>query len=395
MPISQRAANVAVSATGAITERAKELAASGLDVISFGAGEPDFPTPDHIVSAAIEAVRNPINHKYSPAAGLPQLREAVAGTATASALAVNAKQVLITNGAKTAVYIAFQTLLDPGDEVLVPAPYWVSYPEIIKLADGTPVPVFAGVGQGYKVSVDQLEAAVTDKTKALLFVSPSNPTGAVYSGDEVKAIGEWAAQRGLWVVTDEIYEHFTYGTEFASLPVTVPAAAERTIVINGVSKAYSMTGWRVGWLIAPPEAAAAAIRLQSQISTNVSNVSQRAAVAGLEAGSGHPDMMRAAFDARRQVMYEALSDIDGIVCPNPQGAFYMFPDVSALIGRELAGTKITSSHHLAELALEAAQVAVVPGEPFGAPGHVRFSFALDDADLQRGMDRFVSFASGR
>ncbi len=394
MSISQRASNVAVSATGAITERAKELAASGLDVISFGAGEPDFPTPDHIVEAAIVAARDPSNHKYSPAAGLPQLREAVADTTTASALSISAKQVLITNGAKTAVYIAFQTLLDSGDEVLVPAPFWVSYPEIIKLADGVPIPVFAGVAQGYKVTVEQLEAAVTNRTKALLFVSPSNPTGSVYSQDEIKAIGEWAAQRGLWVVTDEIYEHFTYGAEFASMPALVPEVAERTMVINGVSKAYSMTGWRVGWLIAPPEAAAAAIRLQSQMSTNVSNVSQRAAIAGLAAGTGHPEMMREAFDARRQVMHDALSEIDGIVCPDPQGAFYMFPDVSNLIGREVGGVKVTSSHHLAEQALEIAQVAVVPGEPFGAPGHVRFSFALNDEDLRRGIDRFVSFASG-
>jgi aspartate/methionine/tyrosine aminotransferase len=392
MALSKRAQGVAVSATGAITERAKELAASGRDVISFGAGEPDFATPAYVVEAAIEAARDPISHKYSPAAGLPQLREAVVDASPG--LGITAKQVLITNGAKTAVYIAFQTLLDPGDEVLVPAPYWVSYPEIIKLADGVAVPVFAGVDQGYKVTVDQLEAAVTPRTKALLFVSPSNPTGSVYGPEEVTAVGEWAARRGLWVVTDEIYKHFIYGAAFASMPLAVPEIGERTLVINGVSKAYSMTGWRVGWLIAPPDAAAAAIRLQSQMSTNVSNVSQRAAVAALGGGTAHPEKMRAAFDARRQVMHAALSAIDGVICPNPQGAFYMFPDVSQLVGRTIGGETITSSQQLAEKALDEAQVAVVPGEPFGAPGHLRFSFALDDADLRRGIDRFVAFASG-
>ncbi len=362
-----------------------------VDVISFGAGEPDFPTPQYVVEAAIEAARDPLNHKYSPAAGLPPLREAVASL---SGLDVSAKQVLVTNGAKTAVYIAFQTLLDPGDEVLLPAPYWVSYPEIIKLAAGVPVEVFAGADQGYKVTVEQLEAAVTPATKAVLFVSPSNPTGAVYTPEETRAVGEWAAARGLWVVTDEIYEHFTYGTAFSSLPVTVPELAERAIVINGVSKAYSMTGWRVGWLIAPLEAAAAAIRLQSQMSTNVANVSQRAALAAITGGTEAPATMRDAFDKRRRIMHAALSGIDGVECPEPAGAFYAFPDVSGLIGRSLGGLEIGSSFQLAERALEDAQVAIVPGEPFGAPGHVRFSFALGDADLERGLRRFAEFAAG-
>jgi aspartate/methionine/tyrosine aminotransferase len=391
MTISHRARDVAVSATGAITERAKELAAAGHDVISFGAGEPDFATPDHIVAAAIAAARDPLNHKYSPAAGLPALREAVA---SASHLDVSAKQVLITNGAKTAIYIAFQALLDPGDEVVVPAPFWVSYPEIIKLAGGVPVPVFAGADQGYKVSVSQLEAARTPRTKAFLFVSPSNPTGAVYSAGEVEAIGEWAAANDLWVVADEIYEHFTYGTEFASLPAAVPGAAERAIVINGVSKAYAMTGWRVGWLIAPDEAASAAIRLQSQISTNVANVSQRAALAAIEGGTAPVLAMRDAFSRRRLAMFEVLSAIEGIVCPEPAGAFYMFPDVSGLVGKTLGGTVVESSMHLAELVLDGAQIAVVPGEPFGAPDHLRFSFALADDDLTRGMKRFAEFVAG-
>jgi len=391
MSISQRARDVAVSATGAITERAKELAAAGHDVVSFGAGEPDFPTADHIVAAAIEAVQNPLNHKYSPAAGLPALREAVA---TSCVLDVSAAQVLITNGAKTAVYIAFQALIDPGDEVIIPAPYWVSYPEIIKLAGGVPVPVFAGVEQGYRVTPEQLDAAVTDRTKAILFVSPSNPTGAVYSAEETAAIGRWAAERGIWVVTDEIYEHFTYGVDFVSMPDVVPDLRERSIVINGVSKAFSMTGWRVGWLIAPPDVAAAAIRLQSQMSTNVSNVSQRAALAALGGGIGPALMMREAFDTRRRVMHASLSSIGDVICPEPQGAFYMFPDVSGLVGRVLGGAEITSSMELAAQALDQAQVAVVPGEPFGAPGHVRFSFALSDEDLARGLDRFVAFAQG-
>ena len=390
MTISQRVANVAVSATGAITERAKELAAAGQDVISFGAGEPDFPTPGHIVVAAQEAAADPLNHKYSPAAGLPPLREAVA---VSSPLDVSAKQVLITNGAKTAVYIAFQAILDPGDEVILPAPYWVSYPEIVKLAGGVPVEVFAGADQTYKVTVEQLEAARTDKTKAVLFVSPSNPTGAVYSASETAAIGEWAAANGLWVVTDEIYEPFTYGTDFASLPVVAPAAADRTIVINGVSKAYAMTGWRVGWLIGPPELTAAAIRLQSQMSTNVSNVSQRAALAAVTGGTADVEMMRNAFDKRRRAMYAVLEGIDGVFCPEPEGAFYMFPDVSGLIGRSLGGVEIESSMHLAERAIEDAGIAIVPGEPFGAPGYVRFSFALGDDDLARGIDRFAAFAT--
>ncbi|MCS7482389.1 pyridoxal phosphate-dependent aminotransferase [Umezawaea endophytica] len=390
--VSRRIGGIAESATLAVDAKAKALKAAGRPVIGFGAGEPDFPTPANIVAAAQAACADPRNHRYTPAAGLPELREAVAAkTLRDSGHEVSASQVLITNGGKQAVYQAFATIVDPGDEVLLPAPYWTTYPEAITLAGGVPVQVTADESADYLVTVEQLEAARTPRTKVLLLCSPSNPTGSVYSRAQVVAIGEWAVEHGLWVVTDEIYEHLVYdGAEAVSLPAAVPAAAERTIVVNGVAKTYAMTGWRVGWLIGPAAVVKAAANLQSHLTSNVANVSQRAA---LEAVSGSLDAvheMRAAFDRRRRTIVSLLSGIPGVECPTPRGAFYVYPSVKALVGRTLRGAVIGSSAELAALVLEHAEVAVVPGEAFGTPGYLRLSYALGDEDLVEGVTRMAA-----
>ncbi len=360
-------------------------------MIGFGAGEPDFPTPQPIVDAAIAACSDPKNHRYSPAAGLPELREAIAAkTLRDSAYTVQASQVLVTNGGKQAVYQAFQTLLDPGDEVLLPAPYWTTYPEAITLPGGVPVVVPADESTGYLVSVEQLEAARTPRTKVLLFNSPSNPTGAIYPPDQVEAIGRWAVEHGIWVVTDEIYEHLVYGdARHVSMPAVVPELADTCVVLNGVAKTYAMTGWRVGWMIGPSDVIKAATNLQSHLSSNVANVSQRAA---LEAVSGSLDAvleMRSAFDRRRRKIVELLSAIPGVSCPEPQGAFYAYPSVKGLLGREIRGVRPQTSVELASLVLEQAEVAVVPGEAFGTPGYFRLSYALGDEDLVTGVNRMA------
>jgi aspartate aminotransferase len=387
--VSARIGGIAESATLAVDAKAKALKAAGRPVIGFGAGEPDFPTPDYIVAAAIEACSDPANHRYTPAGGLPALKAALAAkTARDSGYAVRPEQVLITNGGKQAVYQAFATVLDPGDEVLLPAPYWTTYPEAITLAGGAPVEVFAGEDQGYLVTVQQLEAARTERTKALLFCSPSNPTGAVYSPDQVRAIGQWAVEHGVWVITDEIYEHLTYDdAQFSSMPVQVPELAETCIVLNGVAKTYAMTGWRVGWLIGPMDVVKAATNLQSHLTSNVSNVSQRAALAAVTGDLTAVAMMREAFDRRRRTMVSMLNEIDGVECPTPQGAFYAYPSVKGVLGREIAGRTPRTSAELAELILEEAEVAVVPGEAFGPSGYLRLSYALGDDDLVEGVAR--------
>ena len=366
-------------------------------MIGFGAGEPDFPTPGHIVEAAVVACRETRNHRYTPTSGLPELREAVAAkTARDSGFKVAASQVLVTNGGKHAVEECFATLLGPGDEVLLPAPYWTTYPEVVALAGGVVVEVPTTPETGYKASVDQLEAALSPKTKVLLFVSPSNPTGAVYNENETKAIATWAAERGLWVVTDEIYEHLVYGEARAySLPVVVPELAERCVVLNGVAKTYAMTGWRVGWLIGPPDVVKAATNLQSHSTSNVCNVAQRAAIAALTGPLDDVERMRAVYDRRRQVIVAALSGLPGVVCPEPEGAFYAFPSFAAVLGRPLGsrGRCPATTLELAEIVLEEAKVAFVPGEAFGAPGCGRFSYALADADLVEGMARLAKFFS--
>ncbi len=393
--ISSRVAAVTESATLAIDAKAKALRAAGEDVIGFGAGEPDFPTPSHIVEAAVAACRDPRNHHYTPTAGLPELREAIAAkTARDTGFVVEAKQVMVTNGGKQAIEEAFATLLDPGDEVLLPAPYWTTYPEAVRLAGGVPVELPTTPESGYKVSVEQLERARTAKAKVLLFVSPSNPTGTVYNEDEVRAIGAWAHERGLWVVTDEIYEHLVYGpARMASVPVVVPELAERCVVVNGVAKTYAMTGWRVGWMIGPPDVVKAAANLQSHSVSNVCNVAQRAALAALSGPLDDVVQMRAVYDRRRQAIVAALANLPGVVCPEPQGAFYAFPSFSAVLGRPLgpSGRVARSTLELAEVLLEEAKVAFVPGEAFGAPGCGRFSYALADEDLAEGMARLAKF----
>ena len=394
--ISARIAAVSPSATLAVDAKAKALQAQGENVIGFGAGEPDFPTPDAIVEAAEAACRDPQNHRYTPTAGLPALREAVAAkTRRDSGYAVTPSQVLITNGGKQAVANSFAALCDPGDEVLVPAPYWTTYPEVITLAGGVPVVVSTDVASGFRVTVDQLEAARTPATKVLLFVSPSNPTGAVYPKAEIEAIGRWAVEHGIWVITDEIYEHLVYGgAEHHSMPVVVPELADRCVVVNGVAKTYAMTGWRVGWMLGPADVIAAATNLQSHETSNVANVSQRAALAAVAGDLSAVSMMREAFDRRRQIIHRMLNEIDGIECLLPEGAFYAFPSVSGLLGRDLSGRTCTSSAELAELAIEEAKVAVVPGEAFGSPGYFRMSYALGDDDIVEGVTRLGRLFAG-
>ena len=387
--VSARIGAIAESATLAVDAKAKALKAAGRPVIGFGAGEPDFPTPDYIVEAAAAACRDPRWHRYTPAAGLPELREAVAAkTYRDSGLKVRPSQVLISNGGKQALYNAFAALLDPGDEVLLPAPYWTTYPESIALAGGVPVPVLTAPESGYRATVEQLEAARTPATKALVFVSPSNPTGAVYSPEDVAAIGRWAVERGLWVVTDEIYEHLVYGSaEFASMPVEVPELADRCIVVNGVAKTYAMTGWRVGWLIGPDDIVKAATNLQSHATSNVANVSQVAALAAVSGDLSAVEQMRVAFDRRRRRIVAMLSEIPGVICPEPEGAFYVYPSVEEVLGRELRGRRPGSSAELAALILDEVEVAVVPGEAFGTPGYLRLSYALGDDQLLEGVQR--------
>jgi aspartate aminotransferase len=387
--ISQRIGAIAESATLAVDAKAKALKAQGEDVIGFGAGEPDFPTPDHIVEAAIAACRDPKNHHYTPAAGLPELREAVAAkTRRDSGLERSASQVLITNGGKHSVFAAFATIVDPGDEVICPAPYWTTYPEAIALAGGVPVVVDTDETAGFRVTVDQLERARTPRTKALLFVSPDNPSGAVYPPSEVTAIGRWALEHGIWVITDEIYEHLTYGEHrFSSMPTLVPELADTCIVVNGVAKTYAMTGWRVGWLIGPQDVVNAAINFQSHTTSNVSNVAQRAALAAVSGNLDAVAMMRSAFARRGKIMADMLNEIDGVTCISPQGAFYCFPSFKGVLGRDIAGRTPSNTLELADIVLSEARVAFVPGEAFGAPGYVRLSFALGDDDLVEGVSR--------
>jgi aspartate aminotransferase len=391
--ISARIGSIAESATLAVDAKAKALKAAGRPVIGFGAGEPDFPTPDYIVQAAIAACSVPANHRYTPAAGLPALRQAVADkTARDSGLQVTAQQVLITNGGKQAVYQAFATLLDPGDEVLLPAPYWTTYPEAIALAGGVSVPVVADESAGYLVTIAQLEAALTPRTKALLFCSPSNPTGAVYPPEQVAAIGKWAAANGVWVVTDEIYEHLVYGdARHVSMPVVAPEIADQCIVVNGVAKTYAMTGWRVGWMIGPNDVIKAATNLQSHLTSNVCNVAQQAALTAVSGSLDAVAEMRAAFDRRRGLIVGLLNDIPGVSCPEPEGAFYAYPSVTELIGKDFGGVRPVSSGELATLILEKAEVAVVPGEAFGTPGYFRLSYALGDDDIVTGVTRMGEF----
>jgi aspartate aminotransferase len=393
--VSDRLLAIAESATLAVDAKARALRAAGHPVIGFGAGEPDFPTPDYIVEAAVKAAADPKMHHYTPVAGLPELREAIAAkTARDSGYEVAASQVLVTNGGKQAVYNTCAALLDPGDEVLLIAPYWTTYPEAITLAGGVPVVVLTDETTGYRASVEQLEAACTERTKVLLFVSPSNPTGAVYPPDQVGAIGRWAAGRGLWVVTDEIYEHLVYGSAEHVSIATAAALGDRVVILNGVAKTYAMTGWRVGWMIGPPDVIKAATNLQSHSTSNVANVSQAAAVAALTGDLSAVDEMRRAFDRRRALIVSALNDIPGIVCPEPEGAFYAYPSVKGLLNVPIQGRTATSSSELADLILDEAEVAIVPGEAFGTNGYLRFSYALGDADISEGIGRIAKLVAG-
>lgn len=394
--ISKRISAIAESATLKVDSKAKALIANGRPVISYAAGEPDFPTPAHIVEAAAIAVRDPKNHRYTPAAGLPEMKEVIVQkTLEDSGTKITPSQVIVTNGGKQAVYQAFQVILDDGDEVLVPAPYWTTYPEAIKLAGGKQVDVFAGSDQGYKVTVEQLEAAYTPKTKALLICSPSNPTGAVFSKQELTDIGNWVATKpNLWVISDEIYQNVVYdGVRAYSITELVPEIQDRTIMVNGVAKSYAMTGWRLGWMIAPDDAAKAAGNLQSHLTSNVSNISQRAAITAITGDQEPIQKMLAAFDRRRKLAVAELNKIPGMTTPNPEGAFYVYPDVSGLLGKTWAGKQITSSLELADMILEQAEVALVPGEAFGPSGYLRMSYALSDDQLLEGIQRMQKLFS--
>jgi len=387
--ISHRIAAIAESATLAVDAKAKALKAAGRPVIGFGAGEPDFPTPNYIVNAAIAAASVSSNHRYTPTPGLPELRTAIVEkTKRDSNYEITADQVLVTNGGKQAVYQAFATIVNPGDEVLLPAPFWTTYPECVKLAGGIPVEVFADETQNYLVTVEQLESARTAKTKVLLFCSPSNPTGSVYSTAQVKAIGEWALKNNIWIISDEIYEHLLYdGATAPSLPVLIPALADQTIILNGVAKTYAMTGWRVGWMIGPKDVIKAATNLQSHLSSNVSNISQRAAIAALNGDLSAVHKMGEAFDRRRKLIVKLLNEIPGFECPLPTGAFYVYPSVKAVLGKTIRGKTPQTSAELATLILEEVEVAAVPGEAFGPSGYLRFSYALGDDDIIEGIAR--------
>jgi aspartate/methionine/tyrosine aminotransferase len=393
--VSDLLGGLAPSATLAVDAKAKALKAAGEPVIGYGAGEPDFPTPAHIVEAAAKACYDPINHKYTPTAGLAELRDAIVFKSKRdSGLEVAANQILVTNGGKHAVATTFMSLLDPGDEVLIPAPYWTTYPEAVYLAGGVAVPVLTSDADGFRVSVEELERARTAKTKLLVFVSPSNPTGAVVRPHDVAAIGRWAAEHGIWVMCDEIYEHLVYGdAKHASMPVVAPELGDRWIVVNGVAKTYAMTGWRIGWMIGPPDVMNAAVNYQSQTTSNVSNISQRAAVAALTGNLSAVAEMRSAFDRRRQIMTSMLNAIDGVSCVEPEGAFYCYPNVQGLLGRPLAGKVASTSSELAGNLLESIKVAVVPGEAFGTPGYLRLSYALGDDDLKEGLGRLAGLVA--
>ena len=392
---SSRLAAIAESATLAVDAKAKALKAAGENVIGFGAGEPDFPTHEHIVEAAVKACRDPKMHRYTPAAGLPELREAIAvKTLRDSGFQTTANQVLVTNGGKHAVYTAFAALCDPGDEVIVPAPYWTTYPEAVTLAGGVPVVVDTTEETGFRVTVEQLEKALTKRTKVLLFVSPDNPSGSVYPPEEVKAIGEWAVSRGIWVITDEIYEHLTYGQhKFTSMPTLVPELANQCLIVNGVAKTYAMTGWRVGWMIGPSDVMKASINFQSHATSNVNNVAQAAALAAVAGDLSAVSMMREAFERRGRTMHRMLNDIPGITCLEPEGAFYCYPNVTGLIGKTFNGKTANNSMELADIILSEVKVAIVPGEAFGTAGYARFSFALGDADLEEGIRRIADLVA--
>jgi aspartate/methionine/tyrosine aminotransferase len=393
--ISARIAAIAESATLAVDGKAKALKAAGRPVIGFGAGEPDFPTPSYIVDAAAAATQVVANHRYTPTPGLPELRQAIVDkTKRDSNYDITVDQVLVTNGGKQAVYQAFASILDPGDEVILPSPFWTTYPEAIKLAGGKAVEIFADETQNYLVNVDQLESVRTGKTKALLFCSPSNPTGSVYSEEQVKAIGEWALKNNIWIIADEIYEHLLYdGAKAPSMPVVVPGLADTTIILNGVAKTYAMTGWRVGWMIGPKDVIKAATNLQSHLTSNVANVSQRAAIAALTGNLDAVHEMGVAFDRRRKLIVGLLNEIPGIECPTPQGAFYVYPSVKGVLGKSIRGKVANTSAELATIILDEVEVAAVPGEAFGPSGYLRFSYATSDEDIVEGIGRIKKLLS--
>lgn len=395
MSLARRITMMEESPTLAVDAKAKALKAAGEPVIGFGSGEPDFATPAHIAEAASRAALLPENHHYTATTGLPQLRKAIAETTAATAnVPYTADNVVVTNGGKHALYNIFMTLVDPGDEVIIPAPYWVTYPEQVKLAQGVPVIVSAGADTKFRVTVEMLERARTEKTKVLVFCSPANPTGSVYAADEVDAIARWAAANDVWIVTDEIYHKLVYGDAvFTSVPKNVPEIAERVVITSGVAKSYAMTGWRIGWSVGPAEFTQGVAKLQSQLTSNIGNISQLAAVEALTGPQDEIENMRQIFDRRRVLALKALREINGVDVIDPEGAFYVFPSFEGVLGNTIRGHKITSTLQLAEVLLDEIKVALVPGEAFGAPGYLRLSYALGEDDLVEGIGRIADFVN--
>ena len=385
MDISKLDQKIKPSGTMAISNKSRELKSQGKPVIGFGAGEPDFPSPDYVVDAAIKAAADPKNHKYSPAAGLESLREVIAKTTKDySGFEINADNIIVSNGGKQSILTAFLSTLDTGDEVIIPAPYWTTYPEAVKIAGGTPVFIETEKSNNFKVTVDQLEKSKNKNTKMLVWCSPSNPTGVVYTKEESEEIYDWIFKNDLWILSDELYEHLVYEGETSPSPAIYDPELKNTIIVNGVSKSYSMTGWRVGWLIGNKDVIGLGKKIQSQATSNVSNVSQLAAESALLNGLEVTNEMKTAFNRRRLFATEKIKSIPNLSVVESTGAFYLFVDVSHYCSGE---NGLNTSEEFCEWLLEKYYIAFVPGEVFGTPGFMRLSYALSDEDLDNGLSR--------
>ena len=385
MDISKLDQKIKPSGTMAISNKSRELKSQGKPVIGFGAGEPDFPSPDYVVDAAIKAAADPKNHKYSPAAGLESLRQIIAKTTKDySGFEINSDNVIVSNGGKQSILTAFLSILDPGDEVIIPAPYWTTYPEAVKIAGGTPVFIETEKSNNFKVTVEQLEKSKSKNTKMLVWCSPSNPTGVVYSKEEAEEIYEWIFKNDLWILSDELYEHLVYEGETSPSPAIYDPELKNTIIVNGVSKSYSMTGWRVGWLIGNKSVIGLGKKIQSQATSNVSNVSQLAAEAALLNGLEVTNEMKIAFNRRRLFATEKIKSIPNLNVVDSTGAFYLFVDVSHYCSGK---NGLNTSEEFCDWLLENYFIAFVPGEVFGTPGFMRLSYALSDEDLDNGLSR--------
>jgi aspartate aminotransferase len=389
-PLARRLGTIEESATVAITDRARSLRAQGRDVLSFSVGEPDFEPPEHVKEAATRAIRDGRATRYTAARGIPELREAIAADSARRRGGVRhtIDEIVVSVGGKHALFNLALSLYEPGDEVIIPAPYWVSYPDQVRLAGAEPVIVATTAASGLRLTPEALSAAITPRTKALLLCSPSNPTGSAYSAAELRALADVMAPHGFWIVVDEIYARLVYGGfEQRSLLEVAPELRDRIVVIDGVSKSFAMTGYRIGWMLCPAHVARACEKIQAQATTNAAAVSQWAAEAALRGGDEPVERMCRAFEARRDRVLEQLRGIEGLRCPTPEGAFYVFPDVRAFFGRYAGGRVVSDDVALCEYLLDEAGCALVPGAAFGAPGHVRMSYAASTESLDEGLAR--------